>query len=851
MIRQRNLYIFDFLKFTSIAPMKKSLFLTLMLICSSSALWAQYQIGQSISNYSGTNSLYFNASNVVDSRFKFYFNITHTSLHFSNDYVTWDGEFHPFAAVLYPTEIPVLQKIWKVPASSLDANGNPVVQDSWLSENVNGKSKNVLIQSEQRYLNMMFNLGPKNAIAFGGRIRVVGQVTNISEPLARMMRYGFDTASAPFVNGQLNKDQLYKENSFNINMLAFNEFALTYGRVIVDRNETFMKAGITGKYFVPLYGMYLRNESIDVAVYGTDSLEFRNADIEYGYVSETFFSDESSSKNPFELGRGFGVDLGFTYEYRPNYKSYRYRMNGKEKTDPSKNKYLFRLQAALNDFGSITVKNDKYVRSYTLAESSIIFITPELMDTLVALQDRYGNEYGSLLAVDSMIGRTAGFKSRSNEFNMKLPASFNVSVDYNIYKGFYANFVWIQSLRGKQVNGLRGFSLLAVTPRFEMRWVDVSMPIQLTQNYKKMRIGMYWRTGPLWIGTDNFPALFTKDNINGADIYVGLSVPIHRKKEKDKDKDGVSNKYDKCKKVPGVWEFKGCPDTDGDGVQDTKDECVTDSGKVEFNGCPDRDDDAVIDLKDSCPDVPGLPMFQGCPDTDGDGIIDQNDDCPEDAGPAETKGCPDRDKDGILDHNDDCPDVYGLEALNGCPDKDNDGITDADDKCPDVPGIPRFMGCPDTDGDGVPDNVDLCPLEIGTIENNGCPKVVEKIDIVEIPVEDQEILNEAFDNLEFATGSAQISAGSFASLDLLVELLNKRPEYRIYIAGHTDNTGNPKKNEELSLARANAVRDYLAAKGINPARIKTEGFGDSRPVDTNDSPEGRQKNRRVEFRVIK
>ncbi|MHB1277271.1 MAG: DUF5723 family protein [Bacteroidia bacterium] len=830
--------------------MKKSLLLILTLLCTP-AVWAQYQIGQSISNYSGTNSLYFNASNVVDSRFKFYFNISHTSLHFSNDYMTWNGEFHPFAAVLYPTGVPVLQKIWKVPASSLDADGNPVVKETWLTENVNGNSKNVLMQFEQRYLNMMFNLGPRSAIGFGARLRMVGQVTNISEPLARMARYGFDTAAAPFVNGELKLDQLYTKNSFNINMMAFNEFALSYGQVIVDDKETFIKAGITGKYFVPLYAMYLRNESIDVAVYGSDSLEFRNADIEYGYVSERYYSDSVTSKKPFDLGRGFGVDLGFTYEYRPNYKSYRYKMNGKEKTDPSKNKYLFRIQAALNDFGSVKFKNDKYVRGYKLAPASTIFITPDLVDTMTALQDRYADEYGNLAVIDSLIGRTAGFESKANEFTMKLPASFNVSVDYNIYKGFYANFVWIQSLRGKQVNGLRGFSLLAVTPRFESRWFEASVPLQLTQNYTKLRVGMYLRTGPFWIGSDNFPALFTKDNINGADIYIGLSVPIHRKKEKDKDKDGVSNKYDKCRKVPGVWEFKGCPDTDNDGVEDSKDHCVNDSGKVVFNGCPDRDDDSVIDSLDKCPDIPGLPALAGCPDMDADGIIDEKDSCPELAGPVETNGCPDRDRDGVLDNRDECPDVYGLPELNGCPDKDGDGISDNLDKCPDVPGIIRLEGCPDTDGDGVADHVDLCPMEIGTIENNGCPKVVEKIDILEIPLEEQEILKEAFDNLEFAIGSAEISSGSFASLDLLVDLLNKKPEYRIYIAGHTDNTGNPKKNEELSLARANAVRDYLATKGINPTRVKTEGFGSNRPVDTNDSPEGRQKNRRVEFRVIK
>ena len=113
------------------------------------------------------------------------------------------------------------------------------------------------------------------------------------------------------------------------------------------------------------------------------------------------------------------------------------------------------------------------------------------------------------------------------------------------------------------------------------------------------------------------------------------------------------------------------------------------------------------------------------------------------------------------------------------------------------------------------------------------------------------MLKEVFDNLEFETAKSQIRPNSYASLDELVELMNNKPEYRLYIAGHTDNVGNAKKNEKLSIARAEAVKAYLVSKGIDANRIKTEGFGMSRPVDTNKTPEGRQRNRRVEFRIIK
>ncbi|OPC40768.1 OmpA family protein [Elizabethkingia miricola] len=118
-------------------------------------------------------------------------------------------------------------------------------------------------------------------------------------------------------------------------------------------------------------------------------------------------------------------------------------------------------------------------------------------------------------------------------------------------------------------------------------------------------------------------------------------------------------------------------------------------------GNRDRDKDGIPDKDDRCPDTPGLPEFQGCPDTDGDGIPDIDDKCPEVAGPKENQGCPwpDTDGDGVLDKDDKCPNVPGPVENQGCPwpDRDGDGIPDKDDRCPDVPGLPEYQGCPPTD----------------------------------------------------------------------------------------------------------------------------------------------------------
>ena len=98
----------------------------------------------------------------------------------------------------------------------------------------------------------------------------------------------------------------------------------------------------------------------------------------------------------------------------------------------------------------------------------------------------------------------------------------------------------------------------------------------------------------------------------------------------------------------------------------------------------------------------------------------------------------------------------------------------------------------------------------------------------------------------FETGSAVIQTESYPRLDRVVEYMTHRPSARLRVAGHTDNVGNPQRNQTLSESRARAVREYLISNGIDDGRIEAVGFGDQQPVETNDTDEGRQQNRRIE-----
>ncbi|WP_447635367.1 OmpA family protein [Flavobacterium microcysteis] len=261
-------------------------------------------------------------------------------------------------------------------------------------------------------------------------------------------------------------------------------------------------------------------------------------------------------------------------------------------------------------------------------------------------------------------------------------------------------------------------------------------------------------------------------------------------------------------------------------------------------GGKDTDGDGIYDKDDACPDQAGLKQFQGCPDTDGDGIPDKDDACPEIAGLAAFQGCPDTDGDGIPDKDDACPNEAGTKAMNGCPDRDGDGVADNVDKCPDVKGPKENGGCPwpDRDGDGVFDKDDRCPDVKGTVANHGCPEISE---------EQVNKLNAYAKTILFNSGKATFKPETMPVLEAINAILKEYPTSRFSIEGHTDSDGSNALNQTLSENRAAAVKNFLIENGIESSRLRSTGFGETKPIDTNKTAKGKANNRRVEVKLIK
>jgi len=168
-------------------------------------------------------------------------------------------------------------------------------------------------------------------------------------------------------------------------------------------------------------------------------------------------------------------------------------------------------------------------------------------------------------------------------------------------------------------------------------------------------------------------------------------------------------------------------------------------------------------------------------------------------------------------------------------DSDGDGVIDEYDNCWNTPaGVTvDSKGCGiDSDGDGVPDHLDQCPdTPLGTVVyTDGCAIVIV-----------------ALEGVHFNSDSAVLTSEAKSILDSALAAINANPSSQLTVEGHTDSRASDSYNLDLSQRRAQSVVDYLVSSGVSASRLNPVGKGESNPVASNDTREGRHQNRRVEI----
>jgi len=677
------------------------------------------------------------------------------------------------------------------------------------------------------------------------------------------------TQGSTFFQNSLNRQ--IDLGNIDLNTTAYSALHIGYTREINKK----LSIGIRLKYLMGIYNVNIDKSTLKLAtnedslyikaafkanIAGVDDIrlnDYNLANLVYKTLNNgqpipngqnyNFSNDLFSffQKRGVISGTGWGIDIGVNYKFNQHWS----------------------VSGSVIDLGYINWNKNN--RTYEMPETEFNYKG-------VFIKDINTNEDQFKKLQDSLVTKVFVPKESTNSYTTYTNAKLYLGGQYAIN---YNNTFDMVLFNNFGVNDFNPALSLAFTKKL---WSFVDFRASGTyynKTFNNAGLGFSLNLGPFqtYLFSDNLLAVAQYDEAKFINVRTGINWNFGRNNDKDgdgtpnkkdkcrgkygtielngcpdKDKDGVSDDTDKCIDTPGKPCTNGCPDKDNDCVADQLDSCINDSGLVKLNGCPDRDNDSVADKDDKCPNDSGRVSLQGCPDSDSDGVIDIEDVCPNDYGKAELAGCPDLDSDGVADFQDSCRLVPGLKLYNGCPDTDGDGIIDNKDKCPTQKGLKELDGCPDADGDGVTDFEDNCPQEAGPVGNKGCPvqEVKGSTEVILTP-EDKKVLNEAFSNLEFETGTATIKESSLISLQELAELLVIKTVYKLNINGFTDNMGNAANNVKLSQSRANAVKSFLVNNGVPIERLTAKGFGSKNPVANNKTADGRARNRRVEFKIIK
>ena len=673
-------------------------------------------------------------------------------------------------------------------------------------------------------LNLKYEFNHQNAVAYSLRFRAFNMMGGLPVGWSRNTVYDYDSN---MVNLQENLA------GFNIVKMMFTEHNFTYARVIFDRGETFLKVGGSFKILNGLNASYFYANSGTANFANTTdpTMTMSNLDANFG-------SAETHNQLYYK-NRGVGLDLGFSYEYRPDYEKQYYEMDGaKRNIRYDINKYKWKISGSITDIGRIRYMSDTATyynftnSNSTIDASKIVNVNSFLTIPTSFIKDNV---------------QVNGTKTSAQEakMQMNLPTSLHASFDMNVIKNFYASYnVSIPLGFNNDKTRVKNFFIQTVTPRVEKANWSVMMPISHMGNGKFYLGGagrFVFKQFSVFAGSNNLSFFYGQKSSLGRSFFAGIS-------------------YNVLYKVP-----------------------------------EDRDGDKISDGRDNCPYDPGLPEFQGCPDTDGDGIIDKEDFCIYDKGPRSTHGCPDTDEDGIIDMNDMCPTEKGLGIHYGCPDRDMDGVIDAADRCPDVPGIELNNGCPieirgcclDTDGDGILDSLDKCPQVPGSLYNSGCPIDKSNIDKIKLqeekekkdanntgqqvkdnpaidPRKDLITSKEEMDkimaskkvlkdhNVYFDVDQATLTEDEQKSLDAFMKSFPKSDKLTIILIGYTDRDGSLDYNLTLSKKRAETVqRKLIDYYKFNEKNITVYYYGETKSIHSGSYTEEMKKaDRKVEIKLI-
>lgn len=412
-------------------------------------------------NYAGIQSVLFNPSSVVDSKYRADVTISSISATGQND--LYGVNFFESLSSDYDFDKESNKHI------KANNNGNFAVD-------ILGPS-------------FMLNITPAHSIAVFTRVRSVTNMVNVNGELFDQVNKDIDVSNSFMISG----------GNPNGATNSWAEIGASYGTVLLDRDDHFLKGGISVKYLMSGVNGYISGNNISVAFNKNNVNPALSEYYSTGTLTTAASYDYENGKDPkFDTGSaGVGVDLGFTYEYRTNC----HTCIG--------NRYKIKFAASVTDIGKINYK-DAIQNTYNLNGR----ITQADIDDADDIFEFFDKNYT----------KTASKKGAE----VSLPTAFHANFDWNIDNKFYLNLSGDLGLvNAEKVNAAILPNSVSLTPRYETRQFSFYVPISYME-YSGTQIGAGFRAGPLFVGSGTIVTNFLSNNSKAFNVYMGLKIPIYQ-----------------------------------------------------------------------------------------------------------------------------------------------------------------------------------------------------------------------------------------------------------------------------------------------------------------------------------
>ncbi|MFN8323719.1 MAG: DUF5723 family protein [Chitinophagales bacterium] len=481
---------------------KSNLMLIAVVLCTLRAQ-SQFFIGLRGSYYGGITNVNFNPA-IANSPFMVDINLIGAAINVNNNYLGMDRR-----TLTHPSLF-----------------GSADFKTAYLHERVNGRNKYAYAGAQiQGPLSFMFQFGPKNncsknAIGFSYHANAVMNADNVPEVIARTSFYGLGASTDALVG--YNARSLQARN-ISVKAAIWNDFGLTYSRVVYDKNNHIIVAGGTVKLLQPIAGAHGFIKNIDYEFTEYNKLNIYNSDAKYAYSDGLLTSQGNPAggaeltanlKNAIQFKAGkptVGFDGGVVYQWWPE-------KNSADQMDchcePFSDKKHYKLAAGFSiiDVGALRFKRGTYSRNFTADIRNWDISSVQFPDGLQSFDD----------TVSSRFTVTPG----TEYFTVLLPTRFNLFLDYYIRNDLgIAVTASISPDMSPQKRMVHHVTTFAVIPKYENKWLGFYLPVSFDV-MGNVSLGTTLRLGPLTIGTQDLLGLFAKKFVYNADVHASLKVTI-------------------------------------------------------------------------------------------------------------------------------------------------------------------------------------------------------------------------------------------------------------------------------------------------------------------------------------